>query len=87
MTDLNATELYAKYDSEGMLQWAARYNGPGDSYDGARDMVVDALGSVYVTGGTYSSESALEDYCTVKYDSTGNKRWATRYNGGVGYLR
>ncbi len=69
-----------KYDSSGVQQWAARYNGPGNGDDVAYAIGVDQMGDVCVTG--YSAgEGTLSDYATVKYDNSGIQEWATRYNG------
>ncbi|RJP78414.1 MAG: T9SS C-terminal target domain-containing protein [Candidatus Zixiibacteriota bacterium] len=69
-----------KYDSSGVRQWLARYNGPGNSHDIAVAIIIDDDGNVYVTG--YSCGiGGDEDYTTVKYDSTGNQQWAARYDG------
>ena len=67
-----------KYDSAGVEQWAARYNGPGDLIDVAGAVAVDAHGNVYVTGYSFG---ANQDYATVKYNSAGVEQWAARYNG------
>jgi len=56
----------AKYDSLGNQLWVARYNGPGDYYDRASDIVVNASGDVFVTGHSYGSGTEF-DYATVKY--------------------
>jgi uncharacterized delta-60 repeat protein len=75
-----------KYDSLGIEQWVARYNGsPTRNWqDEARAIAVDANG-VYVTG--YISYYILEDscdYCTIKYDKeTGDTLWLRKYNGPV----
>jgi uncharacterized delta-60 repeat protein len=73
-----------KYDSLGIEQWVARYNGsPTRNWpDEARAIAVDVNG-VYVTG--YISYYILEDscdYCTIKYDKvTGDTLWLRKYNG------
>jgi uncharacterized delta-60 repeat protein len=61
-------------------QWVARYNGPDNSDDFARNLTIDSLGNIYVTG--YSIDSnGYADYATIKYDPNGNQLWAKRYNG------
>jgi len=71
------------YDaSTGSQQWVARYNGPGNSYDGAIALGVSPDGSaVFVTGYGPGSTTG-EDYATMAYDaSTGAQLWLKRYNG------
>lgn len=76
-----------KYDSLGLEQWVARYNGsPTQNWpDEARAIAVDANG-VCVTG--YISYYILDDscdYCTVKYDKeTGDTLWMRIYDGPAG---
>jgi len=67
-----------KYDPNGDELWAARYNGPDNSGDFAYAVVVDASGSVYVTGGSFG------DYCTIKYNANGNELWVARYDSSDG---
>jgi uncharacterized delta-60 repeat protein len=69
-----------KYDINGNQLWVARYDGPGNGYDWAYAMALDASGNVYVAGGSYSSDTSF-DYATVKYDSSGNELWIARYDG------
>jgi hypothetical protein len=69
-----------KYDSAGVEQWVARYNGPGDGYDWASAIAVDGAGNIYVTGSSYGSTTSC-DYATVKYDSAGVEQWVARYDG------
>jgi len=68
------------YDSAGIEKWVATYNGPASGDDEATGVAVDTSGNVYVTGKSLGNGTGF-DYCTVMYDSTGNERWAVRYNG------
>lgn len=72
-----------KYNSSGVQQWTARYNGPGNGSDIPASVFVDAAGSVYVTGrsdqltGTFINDDAA----TVKYNSNGVQQWVARFDG------
>ena len=69
-----------KYNPDGSEAWVARYDGPGNDYDTANALAVDAAGNVYVTGGSRGSES-FNDYATIKYNPDGSEAWVSRYNG------
>ena len=69
-----------KYDAHGNLLWVVRYNGPGNSNDEAKALVVDAAGNVYITGSSWGSSGTL-DYTTIKYNTAGVQQWLARYNG------
>lgn len=76
-TDSNFTTV--KYNSDGLPLWVALYNGPNNSTDVAHSIAVDNGGNIYVTGGSIGS--GMDDYATVKYNSSGSELWAIRYNG------
>jgi uncharacterized delta-60 repeat protein len=70
---------------------AARYNGPGNLGDGARNIGLDSAGNVYVTGTSQGVLGNL-DFATIKYNGqTGAPMWkgnpgidangAARYDG------
>jgi len=68
-----------KYNSSGLQQWVARYNGPISRWDIATDIEVDSYENVYVTG--YSEGNENYDFVTIKYNINGIEQWASRYNG------
>ena len=72
-----------KYNSAGARKWTAKYNGFKNGHDYARALAVDGTGNVYVTG--FSWNGASYDYATVKYNSSGNRKWVATYNGPVNY--
>ncbi len=86
---IGTQEDYAtiKYDPNGIELWVKRYNGPEDGPEDARELALDSLGNVYVTG---DSAEIAPDYATIKYDTNGNQLWLKRYNGlgnGSDYAR
>lgn len=54
-----------KYDTNGNLLWLRTYNGPVNSTDSARALVVDATGCAIVTG--QSNGGKTNDIVTIKY--------------------
>lgn len=79
-----------KFDSDGNRLWATYYGSTGDDY--ALSVTVDAWGNVYMSGHTNSANSIASggfqntfagdyDVFIVKFDSAGNRQWATYYGG------
>jgi hypothetical protein len=86
----------AKYDTNGVAQWAARVAGSG--YDYGSGISVDSSGNVYITGyydngplnvysqgsttpATQLSNSGNGDVFIAKYDTNGVVQWAARAAG------
>ncbi|HRE11636.1 MAG TPA: SBBP repeat-containing protein, partial [Ignavibacteria bacterium] len=70
--DLNGDYLTVKYNANGVLQWAKRYNGPSSKNDKALSIGLDANNNVYVTGGSEQQGKGY-DYLTVKYNPSGQQ--------------
>ena len=79
-TEYNADYLTVKYNSAGVQQWTARYNGIFNDNDEANDIVVDKSGNVYITGWT-NGVSPAWDMTTIKYSASGAQQWVKTYNG------
>jgi hypothetical protein len=72
-----------KYNSAGIVQWVARYEGPAGDDDEGYDIALDDSGYIYVTG--YSrGASTYQDYITIKYNGNGDTVWTARYDGPYG---
>ncbi len=75
-----------KYNTDGVLQWVQRYNGPINGWDQATAIAVDGSGNVYVTGSI--DGYTIIDYATIKYNTDGVMQWVQIYNGpanGIDY--
>jgi len=69
-----------KYNPDGDTLWVRRYNGPGDYTDEPYAMAVDDAGNTYITGKSLG-DGTHYDYATIKYNSTGDTLWVSRYDG------
>lgn len=69
-----------KYNSAGVQQWLASFNGTINNNDFADAIAIDASGNVYITGQT---EGGITDFdiVTIKYNSAGIEQWVSTYNG------
>ncbi|MCU7549946.1 SBBP repeat-containing protein [Chitinophagaceae bacterium LB-8] len=56
-----------KYDAGGNEVWVKRYNGPGNAFEQAHSLVVDASENVYVFGSSNGVGTGPTDYATIKY--------------------
>ncbi len=68
-----------KYNSSGVQEWSAIYNGPADLMDYAHSIGVDDDGNVYVTGGSHAPDTT-EEWATVKYNAFGVQLWVQRWH-------
>jgi hypothetical protein len=80
----------AKFNTNGILQWATYYGGSG--WDSGFSCHTDVFGNVYLAGYTTSSASISfnghqntfggnSDAFLVKFNSSGVRQWATYYGG------
>jgi uncharacterized delta-60 repeat protein len=67
-----------KYNSQGVQQWSARFNGQANNIDEAKCIKVDANGNVFVAGYSFNSN---RDFIVIKYNSNGTEAWVAIYNG------
>lgn len=75
----NYDAVTIKYNSLGVQQWVATYNGAANSYDGGVSIARDASNNVYICGGSYGA-TTLSDFLCVRYNSNGIQQWATTWN-------
>ena len=69
-----------KYSPDGVQQWVASYNGPGNGLDHAFFIALDSAANIYVCGGSDGSGTE-RDYATIKYNPDGVQQWVARYDG------
>ena len=82
--DTSSTEtdaLVVKFDTNGIEQWARRYNGSGNGPDAATKILIDGAGNIYVSGYSYGSGF---DWITFKYSPSGALLWTRRHSGAPG---
>lgn len=80
-TAANYYTVTLKYNSSGVLQWSALFNPTG--YIGSEGFAIttDAAGNVYVAGHSDPPGGYKDNYCTLKYNSSGVLQWSQFLNG------
>ena len=68
-----------KYNSAGILQWIARYDGPLHSWDVAAAIAVDDSGNFFVAG-TSVDLGSISVLATIKYNAAGETVWVRKYD-------
>lgn len=70
-----------KYDNNGFQQGAPIiFNGTGNGIDEVRDMAIDNLGNIYITGLTTATGGNV-NYLTIKYNNSLVQQWVVEHNG------
>ncbi|MDI7230300.1 SBBP repeat-containing protein [Leptospira santarosai] len=74
-----------KYDSNGNKQWT-RLSGQANGNINPKNITIDSIGNVYLTGGTASgldgqNYTGSEGYFLMKYNSSGIKQWTIVFAG------
>ena len=65
------------------LEWVKHFSlNRATSRDVARDVAIDAHGSVYVTGKSEGPEAGF-NYLTIKYNTHGQEIWRAQYDGPI----
>ena len=72
--------MVVKWSRAGRRLWKKQIDGTAHGYDSAKDVVVGADGSIYVTG-VVRRTSTFDDGLTVKYSAGGRVLWSKYYDG------
>ncbi len=75
-----------KYNTNGVQQWIAFYDGPSGYSDEGISIKLDGVGNVYIGG--YTVDGPLPDYrnyLTLKYSTSGSFKWSAQYDGPANY--
>lgn len=81
-TGINYDIATVKYNSAGIQQWAAVFNGQGNDADYALDVAADNAANIYVAG--KSRINGDYDMLLIKYNSAGVQQWAVTWDSPSG---
>ena len=90
----NADFFLVKFDAGGERIWGSYFGGPGEEENGSQQISIDKTGNIYIAGQTNSTTGiatsgahqtvfggGIDDCCLAKFNSLGNRIWATYYGG------
>ncbi|MFX0134867.1 MAG: kelch repeat-containing protein [Candidatus Hodarchaeota archaeon] len=78
----NMDVVVAAYNESGDLEWLETWGGSGQ--EAGRDIAVDSLGNIYVTGVTTSYGVENGALLLLKYNSTGDLQWNQTWDSSYG---
>jgi uncharacterized delta-60 repeat protein len=84
LNSLTNDYVTVKFNGNGILQWARRYNGSTNGNDEASGIALDNNANVFVTGETDEDPlgiAASSNFATIAYNSSGDSLWTQIFNG------
>jgi uncharacterized delta-60 repeat protein len=79
-TSWNNTQAFnfavVRYNTQGVRQWFAEYDGPNNTRDFCSGVACDREGNIYVTGGSSIDFTYFYDCTSVKFSNNGNQLWS-----------
>lgn len=78
-TGIESEAVTIKYNSQGIQQWIQNYHAPANNGALGYAIHVDAVGNVYVTGGTALNSGGANEMLVIKYSPSGAQLWSYRF--------
>jgi hypothetical protein len=79
-TDSNNV-ITIKYNSSGVQQWAATYNGAGSRNDAGSNIIpIGSTGDIAVVGAAYTNSTDKHDMLVIRYNSSGQQVWVSTWD-------
>ena len=83
-TGTNYNYMLLKYNTAGNLVWSRNYGSAVNNDEDPSGMAFDASGSIFITGKSdVSTSGTVNDFLTVKYDSSGTFLWSHGFSGNA----